>query len=310
VAAFHHGDTRCLVFPWADGGTLRELFGKEAAEIEAWCNAEWVWKACLGISEGLHHMHQPPHAKAPREGPSVLNVSPPSQQRDGVSRGEENENESETQIEKTSAPQLHADIKPENILCFSTVTAPNDSGSRGGPYTLRLADLGLAKPISEPNGVRSKDIQHTLTYRPPEQDLDAEFATQQWDIWALGCLFLEFVIWFLEGPSSLEEFQKERQDDVDHPRASRGGERTFEDTFFRVGVENRITSRFTRVEVRKKAKVKGCVIARIHTVKEKSRCTGHLRRLLGFIEEKMLVVDPTKRATTEEVVKFFRGQPC
>jgi serine/threonine protein kinase len=304
------------------------LFGKEPTEIEAWCNAEWVWKACLGISEGLHHMHQPPHAKAPREGPSVLNVSPPSQQRDGVSRGEEKENKSETQIEKTSASQLHADIKPENILCFSTVTAPNDSGSREGPYTLRLADLGLAQPISEPHGVRSKDIRHTLTYRPPEQDLDAEFATQQWDIWALGCLFLEFVIWFLEGSSSLEDFQKERQDDVDHPRASGGGARIFEDTFFRVGVKNRITSRFPRVEVRKKAKVKGCVIAasrypslllicltnmtvqRIHTVKEKSRCTGHLRPLLGFIEENMLVVDPTKRATTEEVVKFFRGQPC
>lgn len=221
------------MFPWADGGDLADLFEKNPAQM-AWCNAEWVWKACLGISKGLRHLHQP-----------LQTEPPPSEEGKG--------SESATKLEKTSVPKLHADIKPENILCFSN--------KEETPYTLRLADLGLARPSSDPKEVKCEPPIHTLTYRPPEQDLDAKFATSQWDTWALGCLFLEFVTWFLQGPTALEEFRGKREEEFDHPRASGvGASRIFEDTFFRVGVKNRVASRLPGVDVIKKAKVKGCVI--------------------------------------------------
>ena len=44
----------------------------------------------------------------------------------------------------------------------------------------------------------------------------------------------------------------------------------------------------------------------IQEIKENPKCTPELRRLLGFIMDNMLVVDPTRRASTEEVVEFFK----
>lgn len=44
----------------------------------------------------------------------------------------------------------------------------------------------------------------------------------------------------------------------------------------------------------------------IHAVKKNPKCTDDLQRFLEFIESRMLVVDPSKRAKTREVVEFFK----
>jgi serine/threonine protein kinase len=72
----------------------------------------------------------------------------------------------------------HGDIKPENILWY-------DSDDR-----LVIADFGPAR-LHSSNAV-------SLTYRPPEADLDVPLL-QRYDVWSLGCLYLEFITWYLVG---------------------------------------------------------------------------------------------------------------
>jgi serine/threonine protein kinase len=98
----------------------------------------------------------------------------------------------------------HGDIKPENILWFKKDT--------GG--LLVLSDLGLAaehRDASRSN-IPGHDIPNTPNYRPPECDMDgkAGFISRSFDIWTLGCLFLEFIIWTLCGWDERESFRSER----------------------------------------------------------------------------------------------------
>jgi len=98
----------------------------------------------------------------------------------------------------------HGDIKPENILCFK----------RDGKEILVLSDLGLTavhRRVSRSNQ-RGKSIPMSPIYRPPECDMDGQtgFVSQSFDIWTLGCLFLEFVVWTLCGWEGRIEFNSER----------------------------------------------------------------------------------------------------
>ncbi|KAK0719297.1 kinase-like domain-containing protein [Lasiosphaeris hirsuta] len=259
LTAFQYGDTRwCLLFPWADGGSLRELWRDIQPPRPVWCSADWLRAQCLGISQGLLHMHQPPET-----------------QDGGVS-------------------QLHADIKPENILCFST--AP----SSGGSFVLKLADLGLAQP-AEGGYLATSKIKHTLTYRPPEQDLGGPGASLKWDVWCLGCLFLEFITWFVQGTRGVEDFQTVRESEQDDPRASETETRTFEDKFFRIKISNRILSRVPGVDVKKSARVKKCVASM------DPRCSSDLCNILDFIESSMLAVDDHNRSNMEQVVEHLQA---
>jgi serine/threonine protein kinase len=152
----------------------------------------------------------------------------------------------------SGASQLHADIKPENILCFSTDSSGN------GPYTLKIADLGLTQP-AEDGSLDARKIKHTLTYRPPEQDLGNSRASLKWDVWCLGCLFLEFITWFISKTGGLEAFQSRREEENDDSRASEYGFRVLEDKFFRIKISNRMLSRVPGVEIKKSARIKECV---------------------------------------------------
>ncbi|KAK4446271.1 kinase-like domain-containing protein [Podospora aff. communis PSN243] len=294
--AFSHGDTHCLVFPWADGGDLRDLLKINPSQIGSWCTADWLWDSCRGISEGLLHMHHP-------------------QTQSGGNDSEWKEDGTGNRNKMTSVPQLHTDIHPANILCFSDTTARtneegdgnNSNGEARGPYTLKLADLGLAQAFSKSGRVLVSDIGDRFTYRPPEKDLEDEFTTEKWDIWSLGCLFLELVTWFLTGPKALDTFSETRDAEADHPRAPGCNANTSEDTFFRIGIRNRVISRLSLADIRKTAKVKRCVTAHIREMKEKTKETPHLHDLLKHIGDRMLVIDSAERASTAEVVSFFSG---
>lgn len=98
----------------------------------------------------------------------------------------------------------HGDIKPENILWFK----------REGKEFLVLSDLGLSAVHREVS--RSKipgtSIPVTPNYRPPECDMEGPLGkvSRSFDIWTLGCLFLEFVVWILYGWEGRDKFNSER----------------------------------------------------------------------------------------------------
>ncbi|KAH7002299.1 kinase-like domain-containing protein [Ilyonectria destructans] len=100
---------------------------------------------------------------------------------------------------------IHGDIKPQNILCFR-----NWNGEEDEFGFLQLADFGLAqyhKSISV-NRVSSRKTWHK--YAPPETGLDWPTG-RPLDIWAMGCLFIEFTVWLNFGLPGLFEFNNERQ---------------------------------------------------------------------------------------------------
>jgi serine/threonine protein kinase len=98
----------------------------------------------------------------------------------------------------------HGDIKPENILLFR----------RDGKEILVLSDLGLTavhREVSRSN-LPGKSIPVTPNYRPPECDMDGPigYISRSFDIWTLGCLFLEFIVWTLCGWEGRNKFNSER----------------------------------------------------------------------------------------------------
>lgn len=98
----------------------------------------------------------------------------------------------------------HGDIKPENVLWFRSLHDP-----RG---ILVLSDMGLSsfnRDTSRSNIPNSK-IPVSPGYRPPECDIEGGTVSRAYDIWTLGCLFLEMLTWLLGGHDFVEEFQEYR----------------------------------------------------------------------------------------------------
>ncbi|KAF5666823.1 serine threonine kinase [Fusarium circinatum] len=95
----------------------------------------------------------------------------------------------------------HGDLKPENILAFQ----------EDGADILRIADLGLAKfhIKSTSDRKRAKEYTETITgttqYMPPEFHVNGQISRRH-DVWSLGCIFLEFIIWTAWGLKGLNVF--------------------------------------------------------------------------------------------------------
>lgn len=102
----------------------------------------------------------------------------------------------------------HGDIKPKNILWFSRYGERKDH--------MVISDLGLTRYHSK--FTRSKVTPSnvdgfTEAYRPPEMDIPGRQICRKFDIWSLGCVFLEFCVWYLEGADGIDKFEYARQDE-------------------------------------------------------------------------------------------------
>lgn len=101
----------------------------------------------------------------------------------------------------------HGNLKPEKILRFTT-----EDGT--GVGMLKISDLGLAKHHLKTTQFRNQatDTQYgTALYEPPEAYTDQNAKpprpqSRQYDIWSMGCIILELIIWLLYGNDELEKF--------------------------------------------------------------------------------------------------------
>jgi serine/threonine protein kinase len=108
----------------------------------------------------------------------------------------------------------HGDLKPENILWFRD---DNDMGK------LQIADLGLAKfhdQEAHTNVRQEKDIHTsspsgTSRYEPPEMDQErrnrGEARSRRYDVWSMGCIMFELLIWLTSGYQAVEKLRKETE---------------------------------------------------------------------------------------------------
>jgi serine/threonine protein kinase len=96
----------------------------------------------------------------------------------------------------------HGDLKPDNILRFK-------DGTRVG--TFKIADMGLAKHHAKDTYLRPPTSTRfgTVRYEPPEvvtHKLDENGRSRLYDIWSMGCIALEFIVWLLYGYEELMKF--------------------------------------------------------------------------------------------------------
>lgn len=111
----------------------------------------------------------------------------------------------------------HGDLKPENILWFSDDTSGPRNGLKRDPTVGRLviADLGLAKVHKIASRKRRLEREQFVNddtqnghnslvdrrYAAPEIEISSTTYsdTRAYDIWSLGCVVLEFLVWYLHG---------------------------------------------------------------------------------------------------------------
>ncbi|RDW58909.1 hypothetical protein BP6252_13385 [Coleophoma cylindrospora] len=99
----------------------------------------------------------------------------------------------------------HGDLKPENILWFKTREEEE--------ACLKIADMGLTTfhekdantnirkdPTQTPSG--------TSRYEPPEMDAKKrETRSREYDIWSMGCIMLELLVFLIYGYDELKTFR-------------------------------------------------------------------------------------------------------
>ncbi|CAG7556534.1 unnamed protein product, partial [Fusarium equiseti] len=108
----------------------------------------------------------------------------------------------------------HGDIKPENILWF-----------RNGPNTdigvLEIADFGLTRFHNRRSrsNISPVGMGNSPTYRAPEFDMPDGLLSRSYDIWALGCVYLEFLTWYFMGWKGVMEFSTLREYKRNHLEA-------------------------------------------------------------------------------------------
>ncbi|QGI69578.1 related to tol protein [Fusarium fujikuroi] len=175
LAAIKMGLSHYFLFPWADGGNLRDFWQSEASpKLSSNLMMDALQQLC-GLSEALELLHgYGPEAHA---GPSTTH-----EEGGGI---------------------RHGDLKPENILRFRS-SPPSALG------TLKIADMGLAKHHEVSTRLRQNMTSTkygTLRYEPPETVVNKTQATSRlYDVWSMGCIILEFVVWLLDGQQGLDNF--------------------------------------------------------------------------------------------------------
>ncbi|KAI1451720.1 kinase-like domain-containing protein [Annulohypoxylon moriforme] len=254
LLTFQHGEVCYLLFEWADGN-LADFW--EQIEIAPALSDTWAVDQCLGISNAIKRIH----------GLATW------QKRRRSSRGSESDNERDW--------GRHGDIKPNNILWFSVYTT--DSNETLHDH-LVVSDLGLTRYHSQDtrSAVHRSHLEGcTWGYRPPEMDTE-RLISSSYDIWSLGCVFLEFCVWYINGGKAVQIFgiEREKQDESE----IRG---VFEDKYFNI-----TTDEHGRRQVCLKPIVEEYLNTRL---RESDRYTPFVEHMLNLIQHKMLVIDPKER---------------
>jgi serine/threonine protein kinase len=203
LATYEHGNCFGLIFPWAKCDLLTYWTTENRIPDRSIKTVLWMIRQCLGIVDGLEHVHR---FVEPTD--SVLS---------------ETEMNSTLAVSSASFPQSqtvyslfgrHGDIKPANLLWFPNASDPNDMG------TIKISDFGTAEfGTTESHLSSSGSVSFSPPYRPPESDLPNFAPTGSYDVWMLGCLFLEFITWYIGGRELLQklgECKKKITSNSDH----------------------------------------------------------------------------------------------
>jgi hypothetical protein len=227
LLTFQHGEKNYLLFEWADGNLEEFWETRRMPPSPSLAHAKWAALQCHGIACAVKRIHGLSTWQKQQREQNSCSLSP-----SGASIGPDHEKEW----------GRHGDIKPKNILWFSSYDVRHGNEEVAGEPAvgvkekrvrdlLVVSDLGLTRYHSR---LTRSLIPHTQldgctwNYRPPEMDLAGQNISQKYDIWSLGCVFLEFCIWYLGGMEALWDFEAQRVKEDESPF----GHRVEEDKFF------------------------------------------------------------------------------
>ncbi|KAF5647946.1 serine threonine kinase [Fusarium sp. NRRL 52700] len=170
---------------------------------------------------------------------------------------------------------VHGDLKPENILCL---------GSSNRQPVLALTDFGSSYFLAPEEKHFPRGLKYTPVYRAPEIDTNGGI-TQAYDIWSLGCVFMEALAWFYDGKPGIAKLIQARLDEDDSPNR---------DAFFWLKYDKRrgLT-----------AKVKPEVQRLLISLRESSRSCFFIDDMHYIVLERMLKVNMSERMSAPETLE-------
>ncbi|KAI0184384.1 kinase-like domain-containing protein [Xylaria flabelliformis] len=256
LLTFQHGSKYYFLFEWADGNLWDYWTKYPDGSKHGIVNSLWMAEQCLGLATAVRRIHGlATWQKERRDRLEVLN-------------------------EEEKGWGRHGDIKPHNILWFSSY--------RSDGCFLALSDLALTRYNSSVTRSRVSPTSLdgcTELYRPPELDIPGQHISSKYDIWSLGCVFLEFCTWWLRGLKSVQDFESQRA-------TSDGSNEIFDEPkYFTI----------SRTKGGAEPKVKGIVQEWIEGLRADAKDDLFLEPMLDLIRNKMLVVGRKNRYPADRV---------
>jgi serine/threonine protein kinase len=171
----------------------------------------------------------------------------------------------------------HGDIKPENVLWFARDQYSPHPHPMG---VLQIADFGLGRfhGRDSRSGVNPETIISSPTYEPPECKMHLP-VSRAYDIWSLGCIYLEFITWVLRGSPAIDAFADFRGRDATDTGIN-------DDNFFTIVNE----------EGTLKANVREGVLAWSEQLHADKNCSKLIHDLLDLTMSELLVIESADRS--------------
>lgn len=257
LATYKYKGKYHFLFPYANAN-LRSLWAQKPKPRRSTTNYEWALDQMTGLASGLVVVHQ-----------YKLNMAyNPAMGHAGITRFRQSARRNLVVDPAEEKYGRHGDLKPENILLVKELKGDDLSG------ILQIADFGLGRfhRFESKSRVDPKTIVGSATYMPPELSLEKQ-VSRAYDIWSLGCVFLEFATWLLEGTVGLEDFGAKRLEIAP--------DRIEDDTFFSISTGGAV--------------MRGGVRDWIEHLHKSPHCSDMVHELLNLVREKLLVVRAESR---------------
>ncbi|KAH4023843.1 hypothetical protein HBH70_077020 [Parastagonospora nodorum] len=189
------------------------------------------------------------------------------------------------QKEYLSLSGRHGAIKPTNILWFPDLKSTNGYGTLKLSYfaTTRFSNDGVIAVYDEEPELYSK------TYEAPESSMPNGRLSSKCDVWALGCVFLEFVSWYFGGHERIQKFERERSADY------------LNSSFFFIKVEGNPPSI--------SAELKPVVVKMIARLQEDRVSNSDLQVIIQTVLRDMLITDQRRKSMVSITRHLEREEP-
>ena len=199
LATFVQHDRQHLIFPCAEMN-LRNFWMKFKPRTDE-TGIMWFAEQSAGIASALARIHGP-HDTGPRS--SLKHLSSYQKQINPAGRP------------RDPSPLRygqHCDIKAENLLLFRP-SGQAEFDDCLDDFIIKISDFGLAGFDTSASPTQNGDehrVEGTGAYAAPEVFEGHAKVGQTRDIWALGCVYLEFITWLLGGWDLLSTFEANRK---------------------------------------------------------------------------------------------------